>query len=221
MHAVAAPEHLDPPSQRSYLPVGIRQDPVGTPDGSTRDRIVFEATRLFAEQGYAGTSVREIVEASGVTKPTLYYWFGNKEGLFTQLVDVHLDSWNTRLAAKMREDIPVTDRIRAYIRTVIQDAMEKPEVVAFLAQAFHQAGQGAPAVDCNRFLIVEARLLTELAAEGIASGELRAGLDPSSVALVLMGAAHTRIGASVHAGVPLTLEAAEATLEILLSGVMA
>ena len=192
-----------------------------TPDGSTRERIVSEATRLFAEQGYAGTSVREIVEASGVTKPTLYYWFGNKEGLFTQLVDVHLEDWNERLAAQLTEDVPVVDRIRAYIRTVIQDAIQKPEVVAFLAQAFHQAGQGAPKVDCNRFLIIEAQLLTELAKEGIENGELRPSLDPSSVALVLMGAAHTRIGASVHAGVPLTPDAAEATLEILISGVKA
>ncbi|MBW2208934.1 MAG: helix-turn-helix transcriptional regulator, partial [Deltaproteobacteria bacterium] len=40
------------------------------------------ATALFAQKGYAGTSVREIVERAGVTKPVLYYYFENKEGLF-------------------------------------------------------------------------------------------------------------------------------------------
>ena len=39
------------------------------------------AAGLFATQGYEATSVREIVEAAGVTKPTLYYYFGSKEGL--------------------------------------------------------------------------------------------------------------------------------------------
>src|SRR3954453_4036425 len=39
------------------------------------------AARLFAAHGYDATSVRTIVEAAGVTKPTLYYHFGSKEGL--------------------------------------------------------------------------------------------------------------------------------------------
>lgn len=44
------------------------------------------AARLFAERGYDATSVREIVEAAGVTKPTLYYHFGSKEGLAQALL---------------------------------------------------------------------------------------------------------------------------------------
>jgi AcrR family transcriptional regulator len=39
------------------------------------------AARLFAEKGYDATSVREIVEAAGVAKPTVYYYFGSKDGL--------------------------------------------------------------------------------------------------------------------------------------------
>ena len=37
--------------------------------------IARAAARLFAERGYDATSVREIVEAAGVAKPTLYYYF--------------------------------------------------------------------------------------------------------------------------------------------------
>jgi AcrR family transcriptional regulator len=46
------------------------------------------AARLFATRGYDATSVREIVEAAGVTKPTLYYHFGSKEGLAQALLTV-------------------------------------------------------------------------------------------------------------------------------------
>ena len=42
---------------------------------------------LFAERGYDATSVREIVEAAGVAKPTLYYYFRSKEGLAQALTD--------------------------------------------------------------------------------------------------------------------------------------
>jgi AcrR family transcriptional regulator len=52
--------------------------------------IARTAARLFAKQGYEATSVREIVEAAGVTKPTLYYHFGSKEGLANALLNVPL-----------------------------------------------------------------------------------------------------------------------------------
>ena len=44
------------------------------------------AARLFATRGYDATSVRTIVEAAGVTKPTLYYYYGSKEGLAQALI---------------------------------------------------------------------------------------------------------------------------------------
>jgi AcrR family transcriptional regulator len=50
------------------------------------------AARLFATQGFDATSVREIVEKAGVAKPTLYYYFGSKEGLAKALVSVPLSN---------------------------------------------------------------------------------------------------------------------------------
>jgi AcrR family transcriptional regulator len=51
-------------------------------------QIARVAAGLFARQGYEATSVRMIVEAAGVTKPTLYYHFGSKEGLAQALLTV-------------------------------------------------------------------------------------------------------------------------------------
>ena len=45
------------------------------------EKILHVAICLFAQKGYDATSTREIVEAAGVTKPMLYYYFGSKEGL--------------------------------------------------------------------------------------------------------------------------------------------
>src|SRR3954469_14417239 len=52
----------------------------GELNASARD-LARIAARLFATHGYEATSVRMIVEAAGVTKPTLYYHFVSKEGL--------------------------------------------------------------------------------------------------------------------------------------------
>lgn len=49
--------------------------------GEVADHIARAAARLFANRGFDATSVREIVAEAGVTKPTLYYHYGSKEGL--------------------------------------------------------------------------------------------------------------------------------------------
>ena len=47
--------------------------------------------KQFAHSGYAGTSVAEIVRVARVAKPSLYYYFHNKAGLYQALVDHALD----------------------------------------------------------------------------------------------------------------------------------
>jgi AcrR family transcriptional regulator len=51
-----------------------------------RNKILNVAIELFARKGYAGSSIREICEAAGVTKPVLYYHFQDKEHLYQELM---------------------------------------------------------------------------------------------------------------------------------------
>ncbi len=71
-------------------------------------QIARAAARLFAAQGYDGTPVRAICEAAGVTKPTLYYHFGNKEGLAKALLTDPLTAQLEELAKVIEgEDDPL------------------------------------------------------------------------------------------------------------------
>lgn len=51
-------------------------------DNNTRARLLREALRLFAAQGFAKTSTRAIAQAAGVNISAISYYFGNKEGLY-------------------------------------------------------------------------------------------------------------------------------------------
>ncbi|TFV95041.1 TetR/AcrR family transcriptional regulator [Oxalobacteraceae bacterium OM1] len=80
-----------------------------------RERILEVAEDLFFRQGYAGTTIADIVAALGVTKPFLYYYFHNKSEIFETLcwrascaclTALHFDDSDRRSAAeKLREGL--------------------------------------------------------------------------------------------------------------------
>jgi len=52
-----------------------------------KNKIKETAAKLFSENGYTSTSMREIAEALGVTKAALYYHYPNKEAIFRAVVE--------------------------------------------------------------------------------------------------------------------------------------
>jgi AcrR family transcriptional regulator len=67
------------------------------------EEILQAAVGLFARKGFEATSTREIVEAAGVTKPMLYYYFKSKEGLCEAVLDRFLSQFYARLRAVIDE----------------------------------------------------------------------------------------------------------------------
>ncbi len=67
--------------------------------GDLKARLLLAALSHFAAKGYDGVQVKEVAEDAGVSKPTLYYHFGSKEGLFRQLCLVSLASTSARIEA--------------------------------------------------------------------------------------------------------------------------
>jgi AcrR family transcriptional regulator len=66
-------------------------------ESAIANKLLDAAVRLFAHKGYRATSTREIVEAAGVTKPMLYYYFQSKEGLLAAAIGHFLDAFHERL----------------------------------------------------------------------------------------------------------------------------
>jgi AcrR family transcriptional regulator len=77
---------LDEPDLDPEPVVGAERESRPTPEHSdTRQRILDVALTLFTEQGYDGTSLREIAQKLGVTKAALYYHFESKDDILLAL----------------------------------------------------------------------------------------------------------------------------------------
>lgn len=81
--------HATGPPPSTGAPVG-RPRASGRPlEGSARDEIIAVATGLFAEQGFARTTMAQIAEAAGLRQSSLYYYFRRKEHILQATFSVN------------------------------------------------------------------------------------------------------------------------------------
>lgn len=111
--------------------------------GELKAKLLLVALTHFAARGYDGVQVREVAEEAGVSKPTLYYHFGSKEGLFRQLCLVALafTEYRTQTMVKPLLEMDLSDQaVRAQacqrlVRSYLDLLQEMPEFTGFILRS--------------------------------------------------------------------------------------
>ncbi|GGM91326.1 TetR family transcriptional regulator [Lentzea pudingi] len=81
----------------------------------TKQRIMQTARELFARQGVQQTSLQEIADRLGITKPALYYHFASREDLVRSIVTPLLDDGEKFLARmEQRTDVPARELVEGF-----------------------------------------------------------------------------------------------------------
>jgi AcrR family transcriptional regulator len=187
-------------------------------ESRSADRILLSSLALFSSKGYDATSVREICEAAGITKPTLYHFYGSKEGVYRALVEGVLQPFRAEVAAVLAAGGSVRQRLQGVARAYFHSAGTQPELVRFIFGLVHNPPSSAPDVDFPRFYRDLVRMAAAAVEEGIASGELAAG--PTDVRMIAyMGALAEAVCGFLIVGEPvLTTDLADALVDTVLDG---
>jgi TetR/AcrR family transcriptional regulator len=147
--------------------------PTTSPDSKVRERLLTGATRLFARKGYAATTVREIVAEAGVTKPVLYYYFQNKEGLYSEIMETASVRYGQLLDEYRGSSGRAVNRLLDLANHILALFMEQIEVARLAYSIYYGPPQGAPAFDFDAYHLKFHRLVTELVELGFKNREFR------------------------------------------------
>ncbi len=122
-----------------------------------RARLVHEATRIFAEKGFAKASTREICHAAGVNIASIHYYFKDKRGLYRAVLLKPIEFLDAQLARFDDEAVPLPDALRQFmsaflcpsgdqwaawcmrlhLREMLEPSLDYTEVIAQHWQPYH------------------------------------------------------------------------------------
>lgn len=141
-------------------------------NGSAKMRLLEAGTALFAEKGYASTTVREIVARAGVSKPVLYYYFKNKEGIFLAILDWAAEKQENLLAKVLDTPGTALDRFIVLFRLIYQGVMENQALFKMIHVLIFGPPQGVPKSDLEQYHRRMIMALKEIYTQGLALDEV-------------------------------------------------
>jgi AcrR family transcriptional regulator len=200
-------------------PTGNTADHLDVKPATSAERILSTALDLFAVKGYDATAVREICEAAGITKPTLYHFYGSKEGVLQALVANGFLRFRQLVDSAMAQPGSFRERLKVVARALFDSARRQPLYWRFIHSiVWTPPGTAPKTANCTEFYEGVVGVLSAAEKGAVTRGEIAAGGSEIRM-LVLMGAIDKAATGYVISGRPeLTPELADALIDTILDG---
>jgi AcrR family transcriptional regulator len=141
--------------------------PISAP---TAVKIIEAATHLFMQRGYSAVSITDIIRAAEVTKPTLYYYFADKEELFVQMGLSVLTTMGAQLRDAVAHASSTVQRLIALAQVLLAD--RDGDMRLMRHEMFQHVGPTQRERLSRAFFGNLFAPIQQIMANGLASGEL-------------------------------------------------
>jgi len=168
--------------------------------GSAKEAIRDAAAALFAEKGFAATSTREICQHAGISKPVLYYYFGNKKQLYEELVLDTYNEYQKELRRAARRGRTPSERLINVLSAMFSFTRHRHNYWRVGFRMALAPEKESPAINYVEMSQADERLLAEIIREGIRRGEMKGR--PDFIAGAIVGMAISSILGYLLTGQP-------------------
>lgn len=110
------------------FPPGVRKLPSDLVRAVQRERLIAAILNAVADLGYLETNVQDVIDRAGVSRPTFYEHFSNKEDCFLSAFDTSAERLRTKIDAASRKGGAVwRDRVRYALEALLRFAAGEPD----------------------------------------------------------------------------------------------
>ena len=165
-----------------------RTTPATAKGEATRAFLLKTAARVFAERGYAGTGLSDLIAASGLTKGAFYFYFPSKSALALAVLRDQQERWLRAVSDRVLAAGRAIEQFRALTPAMLDLLATEPGAWSITRLTREMAADPATADAVVKPLAEWVEFVADIVRRGQADGDLRAGPDPHAVAVVLVGA---------------------------------
>ncbi|OHV35977.1 TetR/AcrR family transcriptional regulator [Pseudofrankia sp. EUN1h] len=155
---------------------------------ATRAFLLTTAARVFAERGYVGTTMADLIGASGLTKGAFYFYFRSKADLALAVLTDQKTRWLEWVTTRLADQPRAVDQLGALLPAMLDLIASEPGAWSVTRLTRELATESALADTVGEPMAEWVEMVADIVRRGQADGDLRADLRPDDVAVVLVAA---------------------------------
>jgi TetR/AcrR family transcriptional regulator len=149
-------------------------------------RIGNAARRLFARQGYAGTSMADIANAAGVSKATVFHHFKSKRRLYESLIGEAVAGFREQLVPLLDSNVDLAERLEAFAAVHYRRLAANRGTMRLIIRELLDSTAGSSDLFASGLMAENFSLVVDALRRGQQSGTVRKDADPGLAAFVLL-----------------------------------
>lgn len=162
---------------------------------SKRDEILSVSLEMFMNNGYERTSLADIADRIGFSKPAIYYYFDDKQSLFEETCRLFISLMNKMWVPQLEKMETFKDALQMVVGSVgktflsfqaliqVEDTISMFKIYLFIYEAVSRIEWFRESI--NNFYAENTNHLSRLMAEGQEKGEIRKDIDPDIVSTAI------------------------------------